>query len=558
MIFLEKLMKKRFPEDTALKLIAIYGLPKEMSDIEQINNIHIQKATKEDICALFVKYDPKYKSLKPKNSSFENIISENDQSVTIIEETCEKNPHKKENHTKIDKAINKETNKEFTDQIDTLYTMIHIHRSYQIFHIPKRSGYFRMLHVPEPLLLSVQRRLLGTLSSKFPAHECAFGFSAGRSPFQHVQRHLCSNKYLVMDIQNFFQSCTFLHVIDALDKHTTLSTSEIRGLAYIALHSHTQKREHKNTQTLQFFQKIQKPLLKYIELEHGRRISRLVGRLAFQSDDFLHTYHDFFDQNIYIDPQELSLFHQNLWSISPYNLESFFGMRLWVLYRYIMGHLSKIPTARYAFVDAKHFLCQKNIYIPQKKELTLFDQNKDIEEISYTFLPQGSPLSPWLANLCCYELDVQIQDYARRHNLIYSRYADDICISGRFFPKNIVSIITKIIEKQAFRVQSSKTRFLFPHQRQIVTGFVLNKNNSRREVHSMSIKTKPRLPRKYLRKIRSILHYLDCGRNIHHMNSTYKRMTLASLRGHLAYIKGHDPRAYNKLYEGSCWLQNNE
>ena len=554
MIFLEKLMKKCFPKDTTLKLIALYGLPKEMSDIERINNIHMQKVTKDDIFALFVKYDPKYKSLEPPNLSFENIAMESEQSVTIIKETCEKNPHKKGEHTQIENEINKE----IINRIDTLYHMIQIDRAYQIFHIPKRTGNFRMLHVPEPPLLSIQRRLLGTLSTKFPAHECAFGFSAGRSPFQHVQKHLYSRKYLVMDIQNFFQSCTFLHVIDALDKHTTLSASEIRGLVYIALHSQTQKIEHKNTQTLQFFQNIQKPLLKYIELEHGRRLSRLLGRLAFHSDDFLQKYDIFFDQNIYIDPQNLALFHQKIWSVSPYNLESFFGLRLWVLFRYIMGHLSKIPTARYALLDAKQFLRQKKIYISKNKEFTLFDQNKGKEEIRYTFLPQGSPLSPWLANLCCYELDVQIQEYAEKHNLTYSRYADDICLSGSFFPKHIVSVITKIIENFAFRVQASKTRFLFPHQRQIVTGFVLNKNDSQRESDATTLKTRPRLPRKYLKKIRSILHYLDCGRNIHQMNSRFKRMTLASVRGHLAYIKGHDLRAYKKLYEGSCWLQHNE
>ena len=37
-------------------------------------------------------------------------------------------------------------------------------------------------------------------------------------------------------------------------------------------------------------------------------------------------------------------------------------------------------------------------------------------------LLQGSPLSPWLANLCCYELDVQLQYYAQKNKLIYSRY----------------------------------------------------------------------------------------------------------------------------------------
>ena len=92
-------------------------------------------------------------------------------------------------------------------------------------------------------------------------------------------------------------------------------------------------------------------------------------------------------------------------------------------------------------------------------------------------LPQGSPLSPWLANLCCYELDVHIQHYAQKNKLIYSRYADDICLSGSN-SKNIVRQINSMIEKQGFRVQREKTRFLYPHQRQVVTGFILNSNHS--------------------------------------------------------------------------------
>ena len=45
-------------------------------------------------------------------------------------------------------------------------------------------------------------------------------------------------------------------------------------------------------------------------------------------------------------------------------------------------------------------------------------------------LPLGFNSSPMLANIVCYELDKQINDLASRYGCKYTRYADDISISG--------------------------------------------------------------------------------------------------------------------------------
>ena len=61
------------------------------------------------------------------------------------------------------------------------------------------------------------------------------------------------------------------------------------------------------------------------------------------------------------------------------------------------------------------------------------------KEMSYCFaklctvdgvLPQGSPASPTLSNIRCLKLDKRLSALCMRFNAVYTRYADDISISG--------------------------------------------------------------------------------------------------------------------------------
>lgn len=45
--------------------------------------------------------------------------------------------------------------------------------------------------------------------------------------------------------------------------------------------------------------------------------------------------------------------------------------------------------------------------------------------------PQGAPTSPMLTNMVMVEYDYKISNYCKEHNLIYTRYADDILISSK-------------------------------------------------------------------------------------------------------------------------------
>lgn len=94
-------------------------------------------------------------------------------------------------------------------------------------------------------------------------------------------------------------------------------------------------------------------------------------------------------------------------------------------------------------------------------------------------LPQGSPASPYLSNILCLKLDARLSALAKKYEADYSRYADDITFSGNRDIKNIAKVAISIIKDEGFEVNDKKTRILYPHQRQEVTGLLVNGNRIR-------------------------------------------------------------------------------
>lgn len=94
-------------------------------------------------------------------------------------------------------------------------------------------------------------------------------------------------------------------------------------------------------------------------------------------------------------------------------------------------------------------------------------------------LPQGSPCSPKLANLCAWKLDVRIQGFVGKRGINYTRYADDLSFSG-LSPLKVVQIIPMIktiVEDEKFEINPSKTRIASSARAKIVTGLVLSNEN---------------------------------------------------------------------------------
>lgn len=94
------------------------------------------------------------------------------------------------------------------------------------------------------------------------------------------------------------------------------------------------------------------------------------------------------------------------------------------------------------------------------------------------FLPQGSPTSGAISNLVCFDLDNAISKITFPHGLTYTRYADDLIISGskgfdRELAESILKQVMKVVRSEHFEVNSQKTRIIPPGARMRILGVLV-------------------------------------------------------------------------------------
>lgn len=102
-------------------------------------------------------------------------------------------------------------------------------------------------------------------------------------------------------------------------------------------------------------------------------------------------------------------------------------------------------------------------------------------------LPQGAPTSPYLSNIVCKKLDKRFAMLAKSIGAKYSRYADDITISGPEHIKRFLRTMKEIITDEGFQVNMNKLRIQLQNHRQMVTGLVVNQevNVPKKEIRSL-------------------------------------------------------------------------
>lgn len=93
-------------------------------------------------------------------------------------------------------------------------------------------------------------------------------------------------------------------------------------------------------------------------------------------------------------------------------------------------------------------------------------------------LPQGSPASPAISNLVLLRMDKRLGKLADSLHGAYTRYADDITLSGAKSLRSVVPLVYEIISEEGYTVNPRKTRFQYSNQRQEVTGIIVNKKLS--------------------------------------------------------------------------------
>lgn len=152
-------------------------------------------------------------------------------------------------------------------------------------------------------------------------------------------------------------------------------------------------------------------------------------------------------------------------------------------------------------------------------------------------LPQGSPASPCLSNIVCLKLDARLKALSETYESVYSRYADDLTFSSKKDAKSIVKVVEQIIADEGFAVNSKKTRIAYPHQRQEVTGLLVNG-------------TTIRVSKQYKRNLAKELYYCTKYGVSDHMKriKCNKAFYKEHIYGQLYFINMVEPEEAAKLF----------
>ena len=110
--------------------------------------------------------------------------------------------------------------------------------------------------------------------------------------------------------------------------------------------------------------------------------------------------------------------------------------------------------------------------------------------------PQGAVTSPALSNVIARRLDARITGLAKKYEIKYTRYADDMTFSGEQISRRFQSFVNKIVKDDGFQINDSKTRFIKGRHQKIVTGISISEN-------------KLTVPKSKRREVRQHVYYIN-------------------------------------------------
>ncbi|WP_342045934.1 retron St85 family RNA-directed DNA polymerase [Bacillus sp. OTU530] len=151
-------------------------------------------------------------------------------------------------------------------------------------------------------------------------------------------------------------------------------------------------------------------------------------------------------------------------------------------------------------------------------------------------LPQGAATSPALSNLVMRDIDKRIAAFSRENRIRYTRYADDLTFSGDFQEGKVIKFVDSVLKSKGFAINHEKTRVRLPHQRQEVTGIIVNE--------------KIQVSREMRRELRKNIYYIKkYGLDSHLMTVKREKYEyLKHLLGTANYIYSINPRD-SEIYE---------
>lgn len=141
--------------------------------------------------------------------------------------------------------------------------------------------------------------------------------------------------------------------------------------------------------------------------------------------------------------------------------------------------------------------------------------------------PQGAPTSPQLSNSILFDIDSSISHFCAESELSYTRYSDDITISGNDITSihDAISMLGSKLNTLGFEINHKKTRIANKGCRQSVTGVTVNE------------KAQP--SREKRRIIRSIFHRVS-------LNPNQFIDKIDCLRGYISYLESYPAQRESK------------
>lgn len=164
-------------------------------------------------------------------------------------------------------------------------------------------------------------------------------------------------------------------------------------------------------------------------------------------------------------------------------------------YAYVKGRTTMMCCARHTKAKHKWWLkldfhdffgsCTEEFQLKQLVKIPFFYYwpTQTLKEFIHVWalnngLPQGTPLSPWLTNQIMLPIDFEITKWCEQHNIVYTRYADDMQFSfdNKDQAKHIIAKVQQEIRDTPLTLNKEKTKVSSVCGQNWVLGMMCNKD----------------------------------------------------------------------------------
>lgn len=331
---------------------------------------------------------------------------------------------------------------------------------YAEFTIKKKSGAERTIHAPVKGLKALQKTLAFVLQCVYEPHNAAMGFVRDRSIVDNAKLHAGSKYVYNIDLKDFFPSIDQARVWKTLQlKPFNLNKDSSTAAQYMKWEDF--KKEYLKTDDV----------ITFYEGKGGRWFTKTDYGTIYVANNF--------------DKEKESYVLIGGSILLKKGVKS--QKRTHLLVNKVLDR------SRLDIANIIASLCCSEMVVQRKNEAG------EWENVKRNVLPQGAPTSPVLSNIVCQKLDHRLSGLAKRFNLKYSRYADDITFSSMhnvYQPESeFLKELHRIIAEQNFHIKESKTR--------------LQKDGYRKEVTGLLVNEKANVQQRYIKQLRMWLYYWE-------------------------------------------------